>query len=165
MPTLFCYRGRTGLALAAFLAGANLCAPGARAQASAPGLVRLPDGGSTATIVVPAGKTRTLDSTTSYIDLVVGDPDIADAMPLTDHSFYIHGKKAGATTISAYDASKNLVGSLEVEVGADIGRLNADLRRELGGSRVHATSVNGHIMMKGVAQDAVSLDRARAKAK
>ena len=62
-----------------------------------------------------------------------GLPDIADAMPLTDRSFYVHGKKPGTTQISAYDSSKNLVGTFEVEVGQNTNRLAQELRKRLPG--------------------------------
>jgi pilus assembly protein CpaC len=122
-------------------------------------------GGSASQLNVPVGNTRTLKTTVSYVDLVVGDPEIADAMPLTDRSFYIHGKKLGSTTISAYDAHKALVGALDIQVGADTSRLGAELAQQLPGSHIQASSVNGHIMLSGTATDAVALDKALTIAK
>src|SRR4051812_17294009 len=67
-------------------------------------------------LTVAIGATETFHSGAVFVDLVVGDPDIADVMPLTDQSFYIHGRKLGTTTITAYNAEKAMVGSIEVEV-------------------------------------------------
>ena len=150
--------------IALLFAVAGLCARGAAAQSSWHGLVLLA-GGPTSLLNVPIGNTKTLKTTASYVDLVVGDPDIADAMPLTDRSFYIHGKKLGTTTISAYDAQKQLVGTLNIQVGADTSRLGAELARRLPGSHIRASSINGHIMLSGTATDAVALDQALAIAK
>jgi len=116
-------------------------------------------------ITVSMGNTETLRTGASYVDLVVGDPDIADAMPLTDRSFYIHGKKLGTTTVSAYDANKSLVGEVEVEVGYNTSRLRGEIKRRLPGSDVDVSSVNGHIMMSGSVPDGIALDKAMTIAK
>ena len=114
---------------------------------------------------VAIGDTQTLHTGASYVDLVVGDPDIADAMPLTDRSFYVHGKKLGTTTISIFDARKTLVGAMEIEVGYNTTRLRQEIRRRLPGSNIDVSSVNGRIMLSGRVSDAVALDRALMIAK
>jgi pilus assembly protein CpaC len=116
-------------------------------------------------LTVPIGATETFRTTTSYIDLVVGDPDIADVMPLTDQSFYIHGRKLGTTTISAYSATKVLVGTIEVEVSYNTRRLQAELRRRIPNSRIEAASINGRIILSGSVTDSVTLDKAVELAK
>ncbi len=121
------------------------------------------DGRSSMSVAI--GNTETLKTGSSYVDLVVGDPDIADAMPLTDRSFYIHGKKLGTTTISAYDSSKKPVGEVEVEVGYNSARLRGEIRRRLPGSAVDVSTVNGRLMLSGSVTDGVALDRAMTLAK
>ncbi|MDE2578329.1 MAG: type II and III secretion system protein family protein [Hyphomicrobiales bacterium] len=113
---------------------------------------------------VAKGATATMQTDRSFIDLVVGDPDIADVMPLTNHSFYIHGKKVGATTVTAYDANRRLVGSIDVEVGAPTGRLRADLRQRVAGN-VRVSSINGRIMLSGSVPDSIAMDTALTIAK
>src|SRR6476619_3105987 len=81
---------------------AALCAA-APAQAANSRAVKLAQG-STTYRTVSAGNTETMSTSIAFVDLVVGDQDIADVVPLTDHSFYVHGKKLGTTTVSAYDA-------------------------------------------------------------
>ncbi len=116
-------------------------------------------------VTIPMGKTQTLKSRQSYVDLVVGDSEIADAMPLTDRSFYVHGKKLGVTTVSAYDAQRALIATYEIEVGYNTSRLREELRRRLPGSAIEVASVNGRILLSGAASDAVALDRAMTLAK
>src|SRR5262245_6997520 len=72
---------------------------------------------------VAVGKSRTLRTSVGFVDLVVGDVEVADVMPLTDHSLYVMGKKIGTTNVSIFDASKRLVGLIEVEVTDDTPRL------------------------------------------
>ena len=60
---------------------------------------------------------------------MVGDPEIADVMPLTDQTLYVLGKKIGTTNVSVYDAGSNSSESIEVEVAYNTPRLAADLER------------------------------------
>ncbi len=144
-------------ALALALAGATLLALVAPASAtSAPKTV---DAAKPVRLVA-IGNTQTMSVDRSFVDLVVGDPEIADVTPLTNRSFNVHGKKSGVTTLSAYDASRNLVSVMDVEVGANTGRLAAELRRRVPGARIEVASLNGKVMLSGTAPDAVSLDRA-----
>lgn len=111
-------------------------------------------------LTVAIGATETFRSTAAYVDLVVGDPDIADVMPLTDTSFYIHGRKLGTTTISAYAGDKSLVGTIDVEVSYNTNRLQAELRKRLPSSRINVSSINGRIILSGSVSDSVTLDKA-----
>ena len=120
---------------------------------------------SMSSVIVSMGSTETVRSRLSYVDLVVGDPEIADAMPLTDRSFYVHGKKLGTTSVSVYDAEKSLVATYEIEVGYNTGRLNRELRQRLPDARVEASSVNGRIFLSGSVPDAIGMDKALTIAK
>ena len=97
---------------------------------------------------------------TPFADIVVGDPDIADVVPLTDRSLYVLGKKLGRTSVSIYDAEKQLLGTLDVEVSYDTKELSAELRRRLPDAKIKVSSVNGRILLTGSVPDAVTLDQA-----
>lgn len=148
------------------LAGAFLCSLVAAAIAlptcgsAASGVQRVSLGGGNVAQMVPKGETSTLKTDLAYVDLVVGDPEIADVMPLTDHSFYVHGKKIGATSVSAYDANRKLIGSIDLEVGYSTGRLRMELRRRIPNSSIKVSSINGRILLSGSVPDAIALDRA-----
>ena len=149
------------LALAVLASPVSLSAPSLQAAVRS---VRLAEG-APSSVSVSVGNTETLSTSTSFVDLVVGDPDIADAMPLTDKSFYIHGKKLGTTTISAYDAQRKLVGAIEVEVSYNTGRLRGEIRKRIPNSSVEISSINGRILLSGSVPDAVSMDKALTLAK
>jgi len=114
----------------------------------------------TAMIVVSVGKSQDVRTDAGFVDVMVGDPDVADVNPLTDHTLSILGKKIGTTRVSVYGEGKKLVGILDVEVSYDVTRLSNELARMFPGSHLHATSVNGRIMLTGEVADAVTLDRA-----
>lgn len=156
------YRQRVGRLLVAPIAMSILLA-GASGVGAEP-VRRVALSSKSVAQAVAKGATATLKTDLAYVDLVVGDPDIADAMPLTNNTFYVHGKKVGATTVSAYDANRNLIGTIDVEIGHATKRLRDELRRRIG-SGVEVSSVNGRVLLSGTAPNAVALDRALTIAK
>src|SRR5207344_389676 len=114
----------------------------------------------TVMLTVPIGKSEDVRTDTSFVDVVVGDPDVADVNPLTDRALSILGKKIGTTRVSVYAEGKKLVGIFDVEVSYDITRLSNELLRRFPGSRIQASSVNGRIMLSGEVVDAATLDKA-----
>ena len=111
-------------------------------------------------VTVPVGKSEDVHTDTSFVDVNVGDPDIADVNPLTDRSLSILGKKIGTTRVSVYSEGKKLIGIFDVEVSYDITRLTNELRRRFPNSRIQASTVNGRIMLSGDVVDAATLDKA-----
>ena len=114
----------------------------------------------TAMVSVSMGKAQDVRTESSFVDVTVGDPDVADVNPLTDHTLSILGKKIGTTRVQVYAEGKKLIGIFDVEVTYDITRLTNELRRRFPNSRLQASSVNGRIMLTGEVADAVSLDQA-----
>ena len=114
----------------------------------------------TVMITVPIGKSEDVRTDTSFVELIVGDPDITDVNPLTDHALSILGKKIGTTRVSVYAEGKKLVGIFDVEVSYDITRLTNELTRRFPGSAIKASTVNGRIMLSGEVVDAITLDKA-----
>jgi pilus assembly protein CpaC len=106
------------------------------------------------------GKSHTLQTNRGFVDLVVGDIEVADVMPLTDHTLYVLGKKAGTTNVSVYDAAKQLVGVIDVEVGYNTARLAADMDRMAPGAGARVSSANGRTVLSGEMADGVAAAKA-----
>jgi pilus assembly protein CpaC len=113
----------------------------------------------TARVTVTMGKSQDVRTDEGLVDIMVGDPEVADVNPLTDHALSILGKKIGTTRVTVYGQDKKTVGIFDVEVSYDISRLAAEIARFTGGS-IRVSSINGRIMLTGTAPDAVTLDRA-----
>jgi len=113
----------------------------------------------TATVAVTVGKTEDVRTDQNFANITVGDPDIADVSPLTDHSLSILGKKIGTTRVTVYDADHKPVGIFDVEVSYDISRLAAEIGHFTGGG-IKVASINGRIMLTGTSADAATLDKA-----
>jgi pilus assembly protein CpaC len=146
---------RAGLAATA-LAAAPLCAMTSTGDAQTRQL-RLAGGQAQLSVVHRTSQTLRTDQ--AFTDVVVADPDVADAVPLTDRSIYVLGKKVGVTSVSVYDAEKKLVGVIEVDVIQNAPRAAAEIRRNVDGP-VRARAEGGKIVLNGEAADAVAADRA-----
>lgn len=146
------------LALAAVIAAS---APALAADRS----VELRDSSRTSSIIIAKGKSENIRTDASFVELVVGDPEIADVVPLTDQSLSVLGKKIGTTRVSAYAEGKRLAGVFDIEVSYDTPKLAAELGRRFPHAKLKVTSVNGRIMLSGTAPDAVTVDKAVTIAK
>src|SRR5689334_485826 len=111
-------------------------------------------------IVIPLNKSVTLATPRPFSSAVVGSPDIADAVPMTDRSLYIQAKKIGTTNVSIYDDKMQLIKIIDVEVAFDTGNLQAKIRASTGSSGIHVSNDNGQVVLSGIASDAVAADRA-----
>ncbi len=154
--------GRRPLATLAAIAMAGTAAflsPNAIVEAQAQRIISLSSAKRTALVGVAVGKTEDVRLDAPFTEVTVGDPEVADVTPLTDHALSILGKKIGTTRVTAYDDSKRVIGIFDVEVSYDVTRLAAELRRVTGGG-IRVSSVNGRIMLSGSSHDAQTLDKA-----
>jgi len=129
------------------------------------GIVNLSASTNTKTVKVARAIPKTIRTNTSFSEIVVGDPDVAVVNPLTDRSFYVVGQKAGTTGIALYDANNDLVGMLDIQVGANTAGLNQTLKKALPKSRIKASSANGRVVLSGRAKSSVAAAKARKIAK
>jgi pilus assembly protein CpaC len=146
------------IALAIAVAATLLCMAGdAYAQQRT---IQISGANRTAMVTVTIGKSQDVRTDTSFVDVMVGDPEVADVNPLTDHALSILAKKIGTTRVSVYSEGKKLIGIFDVEVSYDITRLTNELKRRFPNSSLQASTVNGRIMLAGEVSDAATLDKA-----
>lgn len=111
-------------------------------------------------VKVAKGKPQTIRTASPFYEIVVGDPDIANVSPLTDHSFYVLGNELGTTGLALFDENRGLVGSIDIEVTLDTEQLAETIRRTVPGTNIKVTSANGRVVLSGVAEDAVAAEQA-----
>src|SRR5882724_8691304 len=128
-------------------------------------VVQIAQAKRTATITVYIGKSEDVRTETSFVELTVGDPEVADVNPLTDRSLSILGKKNGTTRVSAYAEGKKLIGVFDVEVVYDTSLINSEIQRRFPYAKLRVTAVNGRLMLTGTAPDGPTVDKAVAIAK
>ena len=138
------------------LAGGLFAGGEAQAQRS----IQIGGAKRTATVSVYIGKTEDVRTDASFVELTVGDPEVADVNPLTDRSLSILGKKNGTTRVSAYAEGKKLIGVFDVEVVYDTSLLQTEIRRRFPNAGLRVSAVNGRIMLSGNAPDGPTVDKA-----
>ncbi len=134
--------------------------PGMTGAAQAQRTIAIGGGARTQSIKVPMHKSEDVHTNSPFVDITVGDPEIADVHPLTDQALSILGKKIGATRVSIYGENKKLVGVFDVEVSYDVSQLGAELKRRFPKAKLNVSSVNGRILLSGNAPDGIVLDQA-----
>jgi pilus assembly protein CpaC len=147
-------------ALAAALAFTTGAAPiSAAAQTPAP---RIDQGGRSATsrtIVLGLGKAAVIDLPADARDVLLSDPETADAIVRTARRAYLIGRKIGQTNVFFFDAAGRQIGNFEVRVEPDIRGLLDLIRSVAPSARVKAEAVKGSIVLTGTVKSASESDR------
>jgi Flp pilus assembly secretin CpaC len=84
--------------------------------ATAAGAQMLPVSRAVTPLSVGAGQATRLALSAPVRDIVVGDPDVADVSIVNERTLVILGKKAGATTLMAFDARGQALADRQVMV-------------------------------------------------
>ncbi|MCP8883582.1 type II and III secretion system protein family protein [Devosia sp. XJ19-1] len=108
-------------------------------------------------INLPQSQSVTVTVSDAVGELVVANPEIADAQPITDQSLYLVGKNLGRTTVSLFNADRRPVGLIEVEVGVDTDDIARSIRSVVPTSNVQVGTVNGRVRLTGEVPDAETL--------
>ncbi len=149
-------------ALSAAVAFAPTYAAAQVEPASAP-TMRITNGGGaqSASLVLPFGKSAIIDLPADARDILISNPQIADATVRTARRAYVIGRQLGQTNIFFFDAQGRQIANVEIRVEPDVEPLNGILRRHSSDSQVVAEAVNGSIVLSGTARSAAEADRAR----
>ena len=113
------------------------------------------------TIFVPRDKSLSFRLDFAASRIVVAQPDLAQIVATTDHSFYVRGKELGATNLLVYGPGGRLQEVIDVRVGYDARALEQDLAAALPGEQVRVQNLGEGLLLVGN----VSTTGAAAKAK
>ena len=128
-------------ALAAAVAVAGLIAW----QPAAAQGVSIAEGVHAGELAVPVNKSQVLRTDRPYAKALIGNPDIADILPLSDRSLYVLGKKTGTTSLTLYDRRSQLIAVLDVAVGPDVITLKRQLSELIPGDDISARMSNDSV--------------------
>ncbi len=84
-------------------------------------------------------------------DVVVGNPDIVEAMVRTKNTAYLFARKAGQTNVFFFDANGQQIMALDLEVALDTLSLKKLMQRTLPGNHITVDSSGLNIVLGGVA--------------
>ena len=109
---------------------------------------------------VPVNKSQVLRTDRPYSKALIGNPEIADVLPLSNSSLYVLGKKTGTTSLTVYDRSNRLIAVVDVVVGPDVTTLKRQLSELMPSDSVGVRMSNDAIVLEGMVSNAVEADRA-----
>ena len=148
----------TGLVLAclpfAVAPAALLMAPAALAQSYGAASLRA------GTLEVPCNKSQVVSADRPIAKAMVGSADIADVLPITDHSLYVLGKKGGTTSLTLYDRVGRVISVMDVAVGPDVEALIDQIHEVIPGETIAAHLANGSIVLTGSVSSTGAASRA-----
>ena len=109
---------------------------------------------------VPLNKSQVLRTDRPYAKALVGNPEIADVLPLSDSSLYVLGKKMGTTSLTLYDRGNRLIAVVDVAVGPDVLSLKRQLSELMPSDQVGARISNDSVVLEGIVSSGPAADRA-----
>jgi pilus assembly protein CpaC len=133
---------------------------GAAVPAAAQITVSDADGVRAGELAVPLNKSQVLRSDRPYAKALIGNPEIADILPLSDRSLYVLGKKMGTTSLTLYDRNNMLIAVVDIAVGPDVIALKRQLSELMPEDQVGARISNDSLILEGVVSSGVAADKA-----
>jgi pilus assembly protein CpaC len=109
---------------------------------------------------VPLNKSQVLTVDRAFTKAVVGNPDIADILPVTNRSVYVLGKKMGTTSLTIYDANNRVISVVDIAVGPDVVSLRRQLSELMPGEQIGARISNDAVVLTGILSNGPAVDRA-----
>ena len=142
----------------ALLAAAGLVGIAAAQPAAAQ--ITVAEGVHAGALEVPINKSQVIRADRPYSKALIGNPEIADVLPLSDSSLYVLGKKTGTTSLTLYDRGNRLIAVVDVIVGPDVLTLKRQLSDLMPGDVVSARISNDSVILEGMVSNAVAADKA-----
>ena len=110
-------------------------------------------------IIVPYGKSTTIDVPGGMADVIVSNPDIIGARVHTSSRVLLTGKKPGQTNVFFYGHDGQELLNLEIRVERDLAGLNNLIRQHAPGNSVQVQAYNNNILLSGSVEDAGTAKR------
>lgn len=114
---------------------------------------------------LPIGGSKVLRFREPMGRVLLGEPAVADVVPLSDRTLYVLGKKAGATNLTVMRGNGSTpIATLDVRVGFDVEGLQRSLSELMPGEGVTASARGEGVVLTGVVSSSAVASRAQALA-
>jgi pilus assembly protein CpaC len=150
--------------LAVALLAAATAVPGPAGSAALAQTFTQSDARAGAVMTVPVNKSQVLKLDRSYAKAMIGNPEIADVMPLSGNSVYVLGRATGSTNLALYDRGGNLIAVVDVVVGPDTLGLKRQISESFPGEEVRVSNANDSILLEGQVSSPLAAERISALA-
>jgi pilus assembly protein CpaC len=84
-------------------------------------------------------------------DVLVGNPEVVDAVVRTKNTAYLFARAVGQTNIFFFDAAGQQILALDLEVAQDMAALQKLIQRTIPGTRITVDTINDSIVLGGIA--------------
>ena len=126
--------------------------------------VRLRDQARAGELLVPINKSQVIEVDRAFAEVSVGNPAVADVVPLTRRTLYVFGKQLGTTSLTITDDGGDLIAVVDLVVSYDVEGLRAQLFELLPGQRIEVRPASDGLVLSGRLSNASSVQRALALA-
>jgi pilus assembly protein CpaC len=152
--------------LASLAAGALTLAPTA-GRADEPSTIRAEVGAGAATqaLALPEGRSAVIDLPVDARDVLVSNPQVAQAVLRTPRRIYVMGMKSGVTDAVFFDATGRRILALNIRVDQNVSALADTINRIIPGSQVRVEGLNDSIVLTGLVRSDADADKAVLLAK
>ncbi len=111
-------------------------------------------------IDIPIHKSDVIRSEQPFVEVAVGNPEIADVQVLGDRALYVFGRQFGATSVTLSGEDGRIIAVVDVNVTHDISRLKEMLHALLPQERIAVRAANDGIVLSGEVSSAAAADTA-----
>ncbi|MCK7614065.1 type II and III secretion system protein family protein [Roseibium sediminicola] len=152
------------IAAAALMSGAliGLAAPAAMADDNFPSQVHVAAGERAIGRIlnVGVGRSVVINLAEDTADVLVSNPEIADAVLRTPRRIFVIGNTAGQARLVLFSRSGRELASFDLRVEKDTSDLTRIIQKLIPGTRIHAESVNGSVVLSGSAKSTLEAQQA-----
>ena len=127
---------------------------------SAAETLRVLRGATSSALQVPMNRAVVVESDSSFAELSIANPGIADISSLSDRTIYVLGKEPGRTTLTLLGPDGRLITNVDVHVTPDIAEFKERLEQILPGEHIEVRTANDGIVLSGTVSSIARLDRA-----
>ncbi len=126
-------------------------------------LVKIDQGGGhmSERIVLSLDKSAVVELPANIRDIMVANPEIADAVIRTPRRVFVLGKKVGQTNIFFMDPSGKQILNLELQVERDLSVLERMYSEYLPNARIKVAALNDKVILSGFVSSAAAANQAR----
>ncbi|ESQ90726.1 pilus assembly protein CpaC [Asticcacaulis sp. AC460] len=108
---------------------------------------------------LPKGRSAVVDLPTDAADVFVSNPNVADAVLRTPRRIFVLGVEGGQSDAIFFDANGRQILNLSIRVEAATDELADTVHRLFPTSKVEVQSLNGRVVLSGLAQNNAQADQ------
>ncbi|MET1413654.1 type II and III secretion system protein family protein [Roseibium sp. HPY-6] len=140
----------------------GMSAPSSLAQSNFPSQVHVAAGerASGRILNVGIGRSVVINLAEDAADVLISNPEIADAVLRTPRRIFVLGNTAGQGRLVLFSRSGRELASFDIRVESDTSDLARIIRKLIPGSNIKAESVNGNVILSGTARSTLESQQA-----